>query len=925
MYIKKEKKIYCILLVDHGTSIELTRDKFCVVPQNFIPEKYLTRTIGMYNLLPIRMKKNDSNNFNSFNDFNDSDDFNGSNGSKSTAIVVEEWSEEAIEFAKDMLYASKMVYFDHLMTDETNGREYGEFYLIIDNDVVRLSTALIINYYAVRIEGDLLQLIEGHTKSKENIKEHIINTKFSNSKKNRNNAKQLFNDAHINYSFKKFCLSEKVFIQCTTNCGVLNDVRDLSYPKGIHEGWNKCIKSSRPRKIQSYIWPAINNGFNVVAIGSSQCGKTSGCVMAVCGLVAMRQNEVSHSATHPLALILCTSSSEVTNVQSLCMSFLQSFNNVKAVSACIGKKDTSLAASIYAGCQILVATPCSLVRFLRKNKNLLSFDRLSYLVLDNADELLDKSKDSIGELFKKYKVIKNREPQGDNRPILQIIISATECTSQIKTFISAMYNPYICITSLSEAICFKSVCPDVYMCRSKNKNNQISVLMKDNYTTMKTMIVCINAKEAKELNSFLEGLNKKTLLIHEEMISSDIQALQESWKACIRGLYPILICTDGVLADLNFTNIQWLIHHSVMLQFRTKFSYRFSVLLDNLIQQDAKKNCKISIFIDEKNDQQIGPLTKILKRMNVVIPSTFLEQIEKIAITIEKNKKKYAVCDNVKLLGFCQKRNCEFRHYIVPEIDAPMTSIRINDQVILNLMYIHDSTHFSARILEYIAHSSNQMKQIKFSDAEFAQTSFKIQEYYKNVENRKVCTSTDVGDICVLEESLDVFKRIQILRIRYDKNTSEDIDFVDVRCIDTGVIHECVNVCKLMHIPEELSNLPTHVVEIFLAGVAPQDEEYEWNYHINETVHKWLAEKNGRGSYITGKVCLHLGNTIWLDDIQIRTKLLNHPDMIGYSLKKELVKNFAILNDNHIPDLLKLCKISGLREINGHYINAMCE
>lgn len=48
--------------------------------------------------------------------------------------------------------------------------------------------------------------------------------------------------------------------------------------------------------------------------------------------------------------------------------------------------------------------------------------------------------------------------------------------------------------------------------------------------------------------------------------------------------------------------------------------------------------------------------------------------------------------------------------------------------------------------------------------------------------------------------------------------------------------------------------------------------------------------------------------------------------MIGSSLKKELLaKNFAILNDNHMPDLFKLCKNSGLIDINGHDINAMCK
>lgn len=37
-----------------------------------------------------------------------------------------------------------------------------------------------------------------------------------------------------------------------------------------------------------------------------------------------------------------------------------------------------------------------------------------------------------------------------------------------------MYNPYICITSFLEAIYFKSVRPQLYMFKSKDKNKKIS-------------------------------------------------------------------------------------------------------------------------------------------------------------------------------------------------------------------------------------------------------------------------------------------------------------------------------------------------------------------------------------------------------------------------------------------------------------------
>lgn len=57
-----------------------------------------------------------------------------------------------------------------------------------------------------------------------------------------------------------------------------------------------------------------------------------------------------------------------------------------------------------------------------------------------------------------------------------------------------------------------------------------------------------------------------------------------------------------------------------------------------------------------------------------------------------------------------------------------------------------------------------------------------------------------------------------------------------------------------MHIPEELLNLPTHVVEIFLTNLVPSDEEYMWNQYTNEQVHKWFSENFDGRSYIIGKV-----------------------------------------------------------------------
>lgn len=74
------------------------------------------------------------------------------------------------------------------------------------------------------------------------------------------------------------------------------------------------------------------------------------------------------------------------------------------------------------------------------------------------------------------------------------------------------------------------------------------------------------------------------------------------------------------------------------------------------------------------------------------------------------------------------------------------------------------------------------------------------------------------------------------------------------------------------------------------------------------------------------QVCLHLGNTIWLDDIVTGIKIINHDDLVGFSLKDQLKnENHAMLNDDHISHLLKLCKKSGLSEVNGYHINTLCK
>ncbi|XP_017788533.1 PREDICTED: putative ATP-dependent RNA helicase TDRD12 [Habropoda laboriosa] len=816
------KNTYNILLRDYGISITLQREDFIICAIDLILEEDLSFTVGLYNVLPVVMKYDSSVH-------------------KEILEISKEWDMSAIEYTRGLISLADAIYFDYLASDQY-GKHYGEFYFNIKDNIIRLSEALILNHYAIYLEeGNLMNIYEKQTKFQK--------------EKNLHDELQRDKEKVITYGVDKY--------EC------LNSTFDAKFPAEIHKAWKSLVQSSKPRKIQSCIWPALQNGSDIIAIGTAKCGKTIGYGFAVCGLLATNPN--LPQGINPSALILCSSSSKVLEVNSLCTEFLQSYKTIRSVAAVNGKTERSLVAEMFNGCQILVSTPNFLTRFMNINGKLLNFQNLQYLILDDGDVILDKYFNSVSKLFKKHKIIWNREMKNK---VFQIIITATHWTPHLRKIASVlMNNPYVCIASYIEAAVFRSVQPKVYIINSKKKDEKILDILCDEYAKVRTIIVCINNEEAEKLYNFLVRY-KEILLAHENMNFVHLQGIKQYWNAYVNGSYPIFICTDDVLSDISITNASWLIHYSVPLRSKTKFSFRFSTLLDSL--------------------QML------------------------ITAALDREKKDYPICDNIKSWGFCNKEaSCAFRHRVISEIDVPVMNIQINDKVKLRVVSIHDVTHFSARIISYIKFDTSE--EIEFSSTEYMQITIKIQEFYSDAKNRKRCDIIDIGCVCGLEEPIDTFKRVQIFHIERDETGCPKL--VDVKCIDNGVILNKVNVFQLLYMPEELIKYPTQVIEVFLTGIVPHDNEYMWNNNAVDAVYQWFKENVDERSYVIGTVNLHLGNTIWVNTLEVGTKLLEYKDLIGLSLKTELIKKeHAIKDDKHLNQMYQLCRDAGFSKINGYNI-----
>lgn len=325
-------------------------------------------------------------------------------------------------------------------------------------------------------------------------------------------------------------------------------------------------------------------------------------------------------------------------------------------------------------------------------------------------------------------------------------------------------------------------------------------------------------------------------------------------------------------------------------------------------------------MMDENNDIQFLHIMKIMQRMNIIIPQNILENIKFITNALEKKKENYPICDNIKSWGFCNKQvSCAFRHKIISNIDIPLTNIQINDKVKFRVVSILDATHVSARIISYIKFDT--LEEIEFPNTQYMLINRSIQEYYSCTKNRKKCEIIDIGCICGLEEPVDTFKRVQILHIERENKTGNP-KYVNVKCIDNGVILNKVNVYNLLYMPKELIKYPIQVFEVFLVGIVPHDDEYVWNNCAINAVYEWFKENVDNRSYVIGTVNLHLGNTIWVDSLNVGTKLIGYKDLIGSSIKTELLlKDYAVKNDKHLNQMYQLCRDAGFLQINGYDLN----
>lgn len=139
-----------------------------------------------------------------------------------------------------------------------------------------------------------------------------------------------------------------------------------------------------PTTIQSISWPVAFSGRDMVSIAKTGSGKTLGFILPA--IMHIKAQSSKTSGDGPIVLVLLPTRELAQQVEQVAKEYCY-LMNVSLVCCFGGTSKISQANELRQGVDICVATPGRLLDFLESSVT--NLNRCSYLVLDEADRMLD--------------------------------------------------------------------------------------------------------------------------------------------------------------------------------------------------------------------------------------------------------------------------------------------------------------------------------------------------------------------------------------------------------------------------------------------------------------------------------------------------------------------------------------------------------
>ncbi|XP_073974224.1 uncharacterized protein isoform X2 [Rhodnius prolixus] len=300
-----------------------------------------------------------------------------------------------------------------------------------------------------------------------------------------------------------------------------------------------------PTPIQAQGWPIALSGRDMVGIAQTGSGKTLAYILPA--IVHINNQPRLRPRDGPIALILAPTRELAQQIQQVATDFGSS-TDVRNTCVFGGAPKGGQARDLERGVEIVIATPGRLIDFLEKNTT--NLKRCTYLVLDEADRMLD-----MGFEPQIRKIIEQI------RPDRQVLMWSATWPKEVRNLAEEFLHNYIQLNIGSlELAANHNIQQIVDICDEYEKPAKLCNLLTDiaRESENKTIIFAETKRSVDDITRTINRQGWRANGIHGDKSQQDRDQVLQEFRS---GRVNILVATDVAARGLDVEDVKFVVNY----------------------------------------------------------------------------------------------------------------------------------------------------------------------------------------------------------------------------------------------------------------------------------------------------------------------------------------------------------------------------
>ena len=383
----------------------------------------------------------------------------------------------------------------------------------------------------------------------------------------------------------------------------------------LKEAIQKC-KYTIPTPIQKYAIPMIAAGRDLMGCAQTGSGKTAAFILPILqSMFNMKdlQSMQGLQPQEPICIVISPTRELAIQIHTEAVKFAKG-SIIKPQLIYGGTQSGYQKIQIQRGAHLLVATPGRLLDFV--DKELVSFAKLKFLVLDEADRMIDQ-----GFLPEIRRMLDN-ELMPDKSARQTLMFSAT-FPEEVQRMARDFLKPdYLFITVGVIGAANSDVEQKFLQVQGKEKRSKLMEILSEDGVENRILIFVEKKKTADFLASFISQTYKMTTSIHGDRYQQQREQALYDFRS---GRMPILVATSVAARGLDIKDVKHVINYDLPKE------------IDEYVHRIGRTGRvgnlgKATSFFDPDNPQDalLAPsLLQIMKQADQVVPEFLSDFVEK--------------------------------------------------------------------------------------------------------------------------------------------------------------------------------------------------------------------------------------------------------------------------------------------------------